>query len=325
MSIARSIPVALTALLFIACSKPETSSAPRRPAAATPAPEPAPSIDETVRDFRIGKYAAMALYDGVLKFANDGKTFGVGRAPEEIAQLLSAAGVSTTELSLNVQSMLVNANDRVLLFDTGAGSSMGEGVGKLKQSMDQAGVEPIRVTDVFISHAHGDHVGGLIDSSGAAVFPNATIHLSKPEWDMLNKLGEEEAAKRGITNYSALIAAITPRVSPFTPGREIIPDVVKAVEIKGHTPGHSGYLVTSDSASVLYIGDAVHHYVLSVQAPDWPNGFDRDQKAAQENRKQLIAQSADAGQRIFAVHFPFPGIGKFEKQGESYVWKAEEL
>jgi glyoxylase-like metal-dependent hydrolase (beta-lactamase superfamily II) len=98
---------------------------------------------------------------------------------------------------------------------------------------------------------------------------------------------------------------------------------VKAVDIKGHTPGHSGYLITSGDQSLLYIGDTMHHSVISVQRPDWTIAFDGDAPTAQASRKQVIETSAASGQRVYAVHFPFPGIGKFEKLNETYVWVAE--
>lgn len=326
MTIERALPLLLTTVLFASCAKKPEGQAPApQPTAPPAAVAPVPTIDESIKDFRIGALSAMALRDGVLEFPNDGKTVGIGHTPEDTAKLLSAAGLSTTELSFDVQPLLVNAEGKTLLFDTGAGKNMGEGTGKLTESMKQAGVEPLRVTDIFISHVHGDHVGGLIDASGAAVFPNATIHLSKPEWDFLKSLGEEGAAKVAVTNYTALIAAMTPKVDAFAPGRDIIPGVVKAVDIKGHTPGHSGYLITSGDKSLLYIGDTAHHYVVSVQQPEWTIAFDGDAPKAQASRKELIEQSAASGQRIYAVHFPFPGLGKFEKRGEGYVWSPEEL
>jgi glyoxylase-like metal-dependent hydrolase (beta-lactamase superfamily II) len=98
---------------------------------------------------------------------------------------------------------------------------------------------------------------------------------------------------------------------------------VKAVDIKGHTPGHSGYLITSGDQSLLYIGDAMHHSVISVQQPDWTIAFDGDAPTAQTSRKQLIADLAANGQRIYAVHFPFPGLGKIAKKGDTFVWVAE--
>jgi hypothetical protein len=67
----------------------------------------------------------------------------------------------------------------------------------------------------------------------------------------------------------------------------------------------------------------MHHYIVSVQKPDWTIAFDSDPTTAEASRAKLIADSAAAHQRIYAVHFPFPGIGTFEKQGEGYVWVAE--
>jgi glyoxylase-like metal-dependent hydrolase (beta-lactamase superfamily II) len=268
-----------------------------------------------VSEFKIGQFTAIALKDGELKVPNDNKVFAVGRSPEDVARVLQAAGVPTNELELSIQPLFVRARDRVMLFDTGASNNFGPGAGKLAASMQEAGIDPASITDIFISHSHGDHVGGLVDASGAPVFANATVHISAPEWDFLKGKDDKSAA--------AVVAAVTPKVDAFAPGSEIIPGVVKAVEIKGHTPGHSGYLITSGADSLLYIGDTAHHYIVSVQEPDWTISFDSDAPTAQASRKELIAQSAATGQRIYAVHFPFPGLGKFAKRGDGYVWVPE--
>lgn len=277
-----------------------------------------------VQAFKIGQFAALALKDGALHFANDGKTFGIGHSPEEVAALLARAHLPNNQLELSIQPLLVKADGRVLLFDTGAGANMSASGGRLPKSLASAGVDPASVTDVFISHAHGDHMGGLLTASGAPAFPAATIHLSSPEWAYLKSMNAKSAETVAITNYSALIAAVEPKVAPFAPGTEIIPGIVKAVEIKGHTPGHSGYLITSTGDSLLYIGDAMHHYVVSVQKPAWTIAFDADAPTAEASRSALLAKIAAAGQRIYAVHFPFPGIGRVKHSGDSFVWVAEQ-
>lgn len=315
----RPLPVLFIALLCVACTREA-----ELPAAQAPAEAAAPVADQNVSELRIGELTAIALKDGGLQFPNDGGTFGVGHSPEEVAKVLQVAGVPTNELALSIQPLFVRAHDRVLLFDTGAGNNMGDGAGKLGASMQQAGIDPASITDIFISHAHGDHVGGLVDGGGALAFPNATIHMSVPEWNFLKGMDEKSAPNFGITNHAALMAAVTPKIDAFAPGSEIIPGTVKAVEIKGHTPGHSGYLITSGADSLLYFGDTAHHYVLSVQEPDWTVSFDGDAPAAQASRKEVIAQSAATGQRIYAVHFPFPGLGKFVSRGEGYVWVPEK-
>jgi glyoxylase-like metal-dependent hydrolase (beta-lactamase superfamily II) len=313
------ITLAVAAALA-ACSPKQATPPVTETSAAAPAVAPA---SEDVKTFSIGTLAATALRDGGLEFPNDNAVFGVGRTPAEVATVLEAAGLATDKLALSIQPLLVKSADKVLLFDTGAAANFGPTGGKLPASLAAAGVDPASVTDIFISHAHGDHVGGLVTADGNLFFPNAAIHFSAPEWKFLRELDAEKAKGIGLAQHAAFVAALTPKVVEFVPGAEIIPGVVKAVEIKGHTPGHSGYLIGSGADTLLYIGDAAHHYVVSVQKPEWGNGFDGDSKTAAASRKALIEQLATSGQRVYAVHFPFPGIGKIAQQGDHLAWVAE--
>jgi glyoxylase-like metal-dependent hydrolase (beta-lactamase superfamily II) len=312
-------------LALTACSKPaeEPKEAAAVPAPAPAAePAPAPKVENT-KPLMVGDLQAMAVRDGFLEFPNDNKVFGVGHTPEEVAALLTAAGLPTDKLQLSLQPLLVQTVDRVLLFDTGAGTNFGPNAGQLLANLTAAGTDPKSVTDIFISHVHGDHVGGLVDANGALNFPNAKIHIAKAEWKFLEGLGAEKAKNIGVSNYDALVAGMKPKVDAFAPGSELVKGTVKAVDIKGHTPGHSGYLITQGPDSLLYVGDSMHHSIVSVQKADWPMNFDSDQATGAKSRAALIADSAAKGQRIYAVHFPFPGVGKFEKQGEGFIWVAE--
>jgi glyoxylase-like metal-dependent hydrolase (beta-lactamase superfamily II) len=312
--------------LLAACSRkadsppPAAATPPPPPPAAEPAPAPKPA---TTKELMIGELSAVALSDGGLEVPNDNKTFGLGHTPEEVAALLSAAGLPTDKLQLSIQPLLVKTVDRVMLFDTGAGTSFGPTAGKLLTSMADAGVDPKTVTDIFISHLHGDHVGGLVNADGALNFPNAKIHISKPEWKFLTTVKADLAKQMGVANRDALVAAIKPKVDAFTPGSQIVQGTVKAMDIKGHTPGHSGYLITSGPDSLLYAGDSMHHFIVSVQKPEWPMAYDADQKTGAKSRAALVADAAAKAQRLYVVHFPFPGIGKIEKKGDGYVWVAE--
>jgi len=313
------------ASMLAACSKkeeaPPAAAATAAPAAA-PEPAAAPKVENT-KALMIGDLEATAVRDGSLEFPNDNKVFGVGHTPEDVAALLGAAGQPTDKLQLSLQPLLVQTADRVMLFDSGAGSNFGPNSGQLLANLTAAGIDPKSVTDIFISHVHGDHVGGLVDANGALNYPNAKIHIAKAEWKYLEGLGADKAKDIGVSNYDALVAGMKPKVDAFAPGAELVKGTVKAVDIKGHTPGHSGYLITQGPDSLLYIGDSMHHYVVSVQKADWPMNYDRDQALGAKSRAALIADSAAKGQRIYAVHFPFPGVGRFEKQGDGFVWVAE--
>ena len=318
--IAIAAGLALTACSKTAEEPKETAAAPAPAPAAEPAP--APKVENS-KALMVGDLQVMAVRDGFVEFPNDNKVFGVGKTPEDVAALLSGAGLPTDKLHLDVDPLLVQMVDRVLLFDTGAGSNFGPNAGQLLANLSAAGTDPKSVTDIFISHVHGDHVGGLVDANGALNFPNAKIHIAKAEWKFLEGLGAEKAKNIGVSNYDALVAGMKPKVDAFAPGSELVKGTVKAVDIKGHTPGHSGYLITQGPDSLLYVGDSMHHSIVSVQKADWPMNFDGDQATGAKSRAALIADSAAKGQRIYAVHFPFPGVGKFEKQGDQFVWVAE--
>ncbi len=304
---------AIIALGLTACAPEAAKPAePAEPVAAAPAIAPIPASAD-VHPFTIGELQAASVSDGALSAPNDNKVLAINAKKADVDALLTANGLPTDVLNLSVQPLAVRTANGVLLFDTGAAALFGPTAGKLPATLATAGIDPASVTDVFISHAHGDHVGGLVKADGTLAFPNASIRMSANEWTAL------KADKQ----MAALVTAITPKVVEFQPDAQIVPEV-KAVDIKGHTPGHSGYLISSGDQSLLYIGDTMHHSVISVQRPDWTIAFDGDAPTAQASRKQVIESSAASGQRVYAVHFPFPGLGKFEKKGEDYVWVAEQ-
>ncbi|MEH6413505.1 MBL fold metallo-hydrolase [Pseudomonas sp. CGJS7] len=310
----RLAATALTVALLAACAKPE----PAAPAAtaAAPAAAPAPAAQNEspdVRRFRIGALEAAALKDGDIDVVNDAKTFAIGQPLDQINALLSAAGQPTDALHLSIQPLLVRSGTRNLLFDTGAADASFAHAGRLPASLRAAGLEPAQITDIFISHQHQDHVGGLLTRDGALAFPNAVVHLSAPEWESLK--ADADAAK--------LVAAITPKVETFQPGAAIVPGVVTAVAVDGHTPGHSAYEIASGDERLLYIGDTAHHFVISVQRPEWTVQYDQNAPLAQTHRRALLQRAADGNLRVYAVHFPFPGLGRVKAQGDSFVWEAE--
>lgn len=284
--------------------------------ACSPAPEAtepdsaAAVTSPDVHAFTIGDFQAFALRDGGLSVPNDGNVLAMGEPKADVDALLTRAGLSADALDLSIQPLLVRAGERVILFDTGAAGQMGT-EGKLPASLAAAGVTPDQVTDVLISHGHGDHVGGLV-RDGALAFPNAAIRMSADEWTAL----------QADAQMADLARVIAPKVATFAAGAEVLPGV-QAVDIDGHTPGHSGFEIGSGDERLLYIGDTLHHHVISVQRPTWTIAFDGDEAVAEASRQALLARAADQNARVYAFHFPYPGLGRIERREGDFVWTPE--
>ena len=298
----------LATLLGAAACSPGAETKEPASAAATPA------ASADVYPFKVGALDVVALRDGGMSgVPNDNTVLGVGRTPAEVAAVLTANGLPGDSFGLSVQPLLVRDGARVVLLDAGAGASLGPGAGKLSASLVAAGVQPGQITDVLISHSHGDHVVGLVNASGDLTFPNATIRMAAAEWAFL----------QANADMRALVAVITPKVQTFQPGAAALTPSISSVAINGHTPGHMGYEIKSGTDSLLYIGDTMHHSVISVQRPEWQIAFDNDAPTATASREALLERAASQNLRIYAVHFPFPGIGRVQRRDDGFVWAPE--
>ena len=295
----------LAALGVEACSPEPEKREPTSPPAAVAA-------NPDIHAFRVGEIEAVALKDGEMTLPASDPGMSPGTDTAEVAAVLTGAGQADGAIHLSIQPLLLRDGDRVVLIDTGAGGQMGT-EGKLQASLSAAGVRPEQVTDVLISHSHGDHIGGLAGPDGGLAFPNATIRMSAAEWADLQ-------ANPG--SFGPLIQAMTPKVQTFAPGAAVVPGVT-AVALNGHTPGHTGYEIISGADRLLYIGDAMHSSLVSVQRPELVNTWDSDSAAAVRTRQGLLERGASESVRIYGVHFPFPGIGQFQRRDDGFIWTPE--
>ncbi|MFJ6023330.1 MBL fold metallo-hydrolase [Brevundimonas sp. NPDC092305] len=285
--------------ILAGCSQP--ADKPEAPAA------PAVVATADTHPFRIGELQAVALRDGEIVLEN-----AAGASPWDAAEVSELPGALAADgrIHLSVQPLLVRDGEHVVLIDTGAGGQMGT-QNKLQGSLTAAGVQPGQVTDILISHAHGDHVGGLV-ANGALVFPNAAIRMSADEW----------TAMRADPEAAAVVPVIAPKVQTFASGAQVTPSIT-AIALNGHTPGHTGYEIVSGEDRLLYFGDALHSAVISVQRPEAVNAWDFNSDAAIATRQNLLERGATQSLRVYGVHFPWPGVGRFQKREETFVWAPD--
>ena len=264
-------------------------------------------VAPTSQSFKVGKLQLTALRDAQIVLHNDAKIFGADVGPGAVGELLKAKGLPDDRITLSVNALLVRTGRRVVLLDSGLGP---KGHGALIASLKDAGVSAEAVTDVVITHSHGDHVGGLVDDGGGLAFPKAVVRMSTAEWEWMK--GQQASAD--------IVKAIAPHVQTFTAGKAIAPGVTP-IALDGHTPGHVGYEIVSGKQRLLDIGDLAHSSVVSLQKPEWTMGFDSDPKLAKATRRATLTRLARDQEAVFSPHFPFPGIGRIANDGDAFAWK----
>lgn len=193
--------------------------------------------------------------------------------------------------------------------------------GKLLDGLDAASVEPEDITDVVFTHAHPDHIWGLIDDFDDLVFPNAIYRMGRNEWDYwwnpetVNTIGDARAAFA--VGAKRRMERIEEAVILFDDGEEILPGIA-AVETPGHTPGHMAFEIRQGSEAALVVGDAIGNHHVAFARPNWPSGSDQDPEQAIRTRRMLLDRLASENLNLVGFHLPGGGIGRAEATDAGY-------
>lgn len=271
---------------------------------------------------RLGGAEVTVLSDGALSLPMS--FFLPDRPAAEIAALMAPHGLPVDLVRPDCNVTLLRSGDRLVLFDAGAGPMFQDSAGRLPASLAAAGVDPADVTDLCFTHAHPDHLWGVIDDLDEPVFPNARFWMNRVEWDFwrapatLEAMPEER--KSFVVGARNRMKAIEDRIGLFDVGGEVVPGV-EAVASAGHTPGHTSFAVHGGGDSVLVVGDAISNAVISFERPDWRSGSDQDPGQGADTRLRLLDRLAGDRTRIVGFHLPYPGIGFAERAGGAYRFR----
>lgn len=240
---------------------------------------------------------------------------------EKLNALLEQHDISGDTLTPDCNVTLWKTGDRTILFDVGAGPYFMPTAGKLLENLEASNIDPESITDVVLTHAHPDHLWGLLDDFDELVYPNADYYISSAEWefwrssDTVNKVSE--ARKPFVIGAQNRFGFIEDRIKLFKPGQEILPGV-EAFDTSGHTPGHTAFVLHDNGSSVVLVGDALTNVAVSFEYPKWPSGSDQDPEQGVKTRMQLLDRLAQEKLPIIGFHLPHPGVGYVEADGSRY-------
>lgn len=246
---------------------------------------------------------------------------------DELLPILERYGQSADTLTPPCNVTLLRHGQRTILFDVGSGPDFAPNSGVLSTSLQSLGVSPEDVTDVVFTHAHPDHLWGLIDDFEDPLFPQATYMMGKTEWDYwmnpntVDEIGEARAAFA--VGAKRRMEMIEDQITFFTDGEEIISGVA-ARQTAGHTPGHMAFEVRNGTEAVMILGDSIGNDHIAFARPQWHSGSDQDPETAAATRTALLDQLSHDKTRVIGFHLRGNGIGYVDKTADGYSFVAEE-
>jgi glyoxylase-like metal-dependent hydrolase (beta-lactamase superfamily II) len=204
---------------------------------------------------------------------------------------------------------VVEVAGRLVLVDTGAASDTAlhsswapEGAHLVDRLADDLGIEADQVTDVVLTHLHGDHAAGSIDRDGRPAFPRATYHLQSLELDAVRSAGEAGAQWRHLLEPLTDADQLHACGGRFDLAADAAGPTVRLEPTPGHTPGHQSVLVSGAGDHVVLAGDVFTH-ALQVVGPSTRYVFDHDSEEAIRTRVALLGSARSRGARLGTAHF----------------------
>jgi glyoxylase-like metal-dependent hydrolase (beta-lactamase superfamily II) len=283
---------------------------------------PTSAASQGVHSFKLGDFEITVISDG---YASLPASFVLGSAdPIQAADLFAAGGLPPPSdgIIAPVNVTLVKTPDALILIDSGGGGDFMPTLGKFSDSFDAAGLSPEAVTHVIFTHAHADHLWGVIDPlDGGTRYPKARHLMTASEFDFWttpdrDKLVPEMLVKMAVGSARRL-GILAERLEKPRPGTEIVPGVL-LMDTPGHTPGHVSVLLKSGSEQLLIGADALTHPLVSFSKPDWRWGSDMDADMAIATRKRTLDMLATDKVALLGYHLPWPGVGRVEKNDTAY-------
>jgi glyoxylase-like metal-dependent hydrolase (beta-lactamase superfamily II) len=261
-----------------------------------------------ILQWRLGNVTVTTLNDG---FNQAGLEVIQGLSQDEAVRIQRAA-FRSDQPKITVNLFLIESEHHApILVDTGMGFIGGETSGHLLAALRKIGVAPEEIRTILLTHLHPDHSAGLTDGQGRAIFPNAQLVMHKKELDFWTNNDNFKSSSDDEKSYVALIqASVAPyegRIRLFVAEEEVAPGL-RSVPLIGHTPGHSGYWLTSEGKTVLIWGDIVQFPEIQSLRPDTGLAFDVNREQAGETRKYIMNKAVDERLLVAGMHIDFPAF-----------------
>lgn len=278
-------------------------------------------IRPSVYRVKLGAFEVTTILDGSVQMDGPAGTFGTNQPEGDVKKFAADNFLPETRMENSFTPVIVNTGQEVILFDTGNGAARRPDAGKLAATLDIAGLKADQISIVVITHCHGDHIGGLMES-GNPSFPKARYVIGQAEYDFWSSKdrlsGPTEAGAKLVQSN---VVPLAEKMTFLQPGQDVVTGIT-SIDASGHTPGMLAFNIESQGKRIVLIADTTNHFVMSLQKPEWHVRFDMDKEKGIATRKRILDMLATEKAAFTGYHMPFPAIGYVERVGDAFRWVA---
>ncbi len=201
----------------------------------------------------------------------------------------------------NQNIMLLKHKDFVALVDTGFPHT----ATTLQAQLKKLGVTPRDITHLIITHAHIDHIGGIL-YEGKNQFSNATMLIDKNEYDFwINS--DNDSAKSALLAFKDKMTFFNDKnLLNNALGLDKSDLTITNIPAYGHTAGHTMIGIASGNERLVFIADLIHAFDIQMARPKIAIKYDENPSDAIKARINFLdSLKGDSKTQIIGAHLPF--------------------